>query len=251
MTEGLLEGKVAIVTGASSGIGRATALRIAEEGGKVVVADVLADKGKETVEMVVENGGTGFFVETDVSDSEDVREMVRKTVDEYNRLDCAFNNAGIFGDMKPVAKYDEEDFSRILDVNIKGVFLCMKYEIQQMLEQDGGSIVNTSSVWGLVGGEDSSAYIASKHGVIGVTKAAALENADTNIRVNAVCPGVVETAMVEAIPDEISEALIAKEPIGRAGKPEEIAEAVVWLLSDRASFVTGETHVVDGGFTIS
>lgn len=250
MTKGLLEGKTAIVTGGSRGIGRATALKIADEGGEVAVADVVTDEGKETVEMIEDNGGKGVFIETDVSDSEDVQGMVRKTVDEFGKLDCAFNNAGIIGDMDPIAEYDEEAFERVLNVNLKGVWLCMKSEISEMLDQESGAIVNTSSIWGLVGDVNFSAYIASKHGVTGITKAAALEYADEGIRVNSVHPGVIRTAMVEGLPDETSEALISKEPIGRAGEPGEIASAVLWLLSDEASFVTGESHVVDGGYTV-
>lgn len=247
---GKLEDKVVIVTGGSSGIGRATAIKIAEENGKVVVADVLADEGKETVNMIEENGGSAVFIETDVSDAEDVQELVNETVEAYGKLDCAFNNAGIIGGMEPTADYEEEVFDRALDVNLKGVWLCMKYEIPQMLKQEEGAIVNTSSIWGLVGGENFPAYVASKHGVTGLTKAAAIEYADSDIRINAVCPGVIKTSMVENMSDETTDALIAQEPIGRAGEPEEIAGAVIWLLSDEASFVVGETHVVDGGFII-
>jgi NAD(P)-dependent dehydrogenase (short-subunit alcohol dehydrogenase family) len=248
---GVLEGKVALVTGAGSGIGRATALAFAREGARVVVADVVADGGKETLRLIEEAGGEGVFIEGDVSVATDVRTIVRTALEEYGRLDTAFNNAGIEGALAPTAECTEENWDRVLGVNLKGVWLCMKHEVPIMLEQGGGSIVNTASVAGLVGFQGLPAYCASKGGVVQLTKTAALEYATSGIRVNAVCPGVIKTPMVERIVAGDAEAeaqFTGLEPVGRMGAPEEIAEAVVWLSSDAASFVTGHAMAVDGGF---
>jgi NAD(P)-dependent dehydrogenase (short-subunit alcohol dehydrogenase family) len=246
----LLDGKIALVTGGGSGIGRATALAFAREGAKVLIADVIVDSAKETLQMIKEAGGEGMVTKVDVSQSEEVESMVNQLVDTYGRLDCAFNNAGIGGGWGFTAKCTEEEWDRVMSINLKGVWLCMKYEIPQMLQQGGGSIVNTASVAGLVGMLGTPAYVASKHGVVGITKAAAMEYATSGIRINAVCPGIIRTPMIgrrlERKPE--SEAVYrSMEPMGRLGTPEEIAEAVVWLSSDAASFVTGLPMAVDGG----
>jgi NAD(P)-dependent dehydrogenase (short-subunit alcohol dehydrogenase family) len=247
---GLVQGKVALVTGGSSGIGRATSLIFAREGAKVVVADVLVEGGEETVHLIKAAGGDAIFVKTDMSKASEIEAMVQKAISTYGRLDCAHNNAGIEGATGKTADYKEEDWDRVMLINLKGVFLCMKYEIPQMLKQGGGAIVNTASDAGLLGVPQMPAYVASKHGVVGLTKTTALEYAKSGIRVNAVCPGVIKTPMVERIsglrPGRI-ERMAAAEPVGRMGKPEEIGEAVVWLCSEAASFVTGLPMPVDGG----
>lgn len=248
---GQFDGKVALVTGASSGIGRASALAFAREGAKVVVADVMVEGGEETVRMIKDAGGEASFIKTDVSQASEVEAMVNKTVETYGRLDYTHNNAGIEGPMGATADGTEENFDRIIAINLKGVWLCMKYEINQMLKQGGGAIVNTSSIAGLVAFQGLSAYVASKHGVAGLSKTAAVEYAQANIRVNSVHPGVIQTAMVDRLvanQPEMEAALTAGTPMGRMGQPEEIAEAVVWLCSDAASFVTGHTMVVDGAY---
>ncbi len=246
----LMQNKVALVTGASSGIGRATALVFAREGAKVVVADLNVVGGQETVQLVKAAGGEAVFVETDVSQATSVEAMVQTAVDTYGRLDCAHNNAGVEGVLSRTAEQTEQDWEPVIRINLKGVWLCMKYELPHMLQQGSGAIVNTASGAGLIGVKRMAAYVASKHGVIGLTKTAALEYAKSGVRVNAVCPGVIQTAMVERVsgrrPD-VLEKMIAAEPIGRSGQPEEIAESVVWLCSDAASFVTGHAMAVDGG----
>lgn len=248
---GRLDGKIALITGAGSGIGRASALVFAREGAKVAVADKLVDGGQETVRMVEAAGGTASFIKVDVSDAASVEAMVNATVETYGRIDCAYNNAGIEGQVAPTDSYADDMFDRVIAVNLTGVWLCMKYEIPRLLEQGGGAIVNTASGAGLIGVAGLSAYVASKHGVIGLTKTAALEYAKSGIRVNAVCPGLIQTPMVERLTadqPQLGEALVAMEPVGRTGRPEEIAESVVWLCSDAASFVTGHAMSVDGGF---
>jgi len=246
----LMQDKVALVTGASSGIGRATALVFAREGAKVVAADLNVVGGQETVQLVKTAGGEAVFVETDVSQAASVEAMVQAAVDTYGRLDCAHNNAGVEGVLSRTAEQTEQDWEPVIRINLKGVWLCMKYELPHMLQQGSGAIVNTASGAGLIGVKRMAAYVASKHGVIGLTKTAALEYAKSGVRVNAVCPGVIQTAMVERVsgrrPD-VLEKMIAAEPIGRSGQPEEIAESVVWLCSDAASFVTGHAMAVDGG----
>jgi NAD(P)-dependent dehydrogenase (short-subunit alcohol dehydrogenase family) len=250
MTTGL-EGKVALVTGGTSGIGRDTAILFAKAGVKVVVAGRREPEGEETIELVRAAGSDGLFVKADVSKASEVEALIRKAVERFGRLDIAFNNAGIEGVWVPIVRQSEEDWDRTIDINLKGVWLCLKYEIRQMLKQGGGgAIVNMSSVMGLTGSAGAAAYSASKHGVIGLTKAAALENARSGIRINAVCPATVETPLSERLfgAPAVHKYVLSCHPIGRFGKPAEIAEAVVWMCSDRASFMTGQSLVLDGGF---
>src|SRR5277367_5882567 len=246
-----LRGKVAIVTGGTSGIGRDTAVLFAQAGVKVVVAGRREAEGKETVELIRAAGSDGLFVKTDVAIAADVQALVRKTVENFGRVDIAFNNAGIEGNLVPIVNQSEADWDRTIDINLKGTWLCLKYEIQQMLKQGGGgAIVNMASVAGWIGSAGAATYCASKHGVMGLTKAAALETARNGIRVNVVCPAVIETPMGERLfgaPDKQKYAL-GFHPIGRFGKPLEVAEAVLWMCSDRASFMTGQSLVLDGGF---
>lgn len=246
-----LTGKVAIVTGASAGIGRAAALALAAEGAAVVVADLDDTRGAQVAAEINDKGGQALFVHADVSDDANVEAMVRQTVETFGGLDLAFNNAGIEGTPAPTHECTPENWQRTLAVNLTGVWSCMRHEIPPMLERGGGSIVNCASVAGLVGFTSIPAYTASKHGVVGLTKTAALEYAEAGIRVNAVCPGVIDTEMVERFTggqQEAETAMIAKEPVGRMGRPEEIADAVVWLCSDRSSYTTGQAIAVDGGF---
>ena len=248
---GRLEGKVALVTGGASGIGRATALTFAREGAKLIIADMNAEGGQQTVHMITEQGGEATFVRTDVSKAVEVQALISQAVATYGRLDCAHNNAGVSSPVRAsIADYPEEDWHRVIAINLTGVWLCMKYEIPQMLKQGGGTIVNTASICGLVGLERMPAYNASKHGVVGLTRTAALEYAPKNIRVNCVCPGAIRTAMMERFLDRgaSEQDMIAAEPIGRMGQPEEIAQGVIWLLSDAASFVTGHAMAIDGGW---
>jgi len=250
---GMLDGKSALITGAGGGIGRATALAFAREGARVAVADVVEEAARETVALVNTAGGQAISLSGDVSRDVDVRSMVQTVVGTYGRLDCAFNNAGIAGWQvdavgKKTAEWSEEAFDRMIAVNLKGVWLCMRHELPQMQAQRRGAIVNTASIAGLVGLPTSSAYVAAKHGVVGLTKTAALEYAEANIRVNAVCPGYIRTRMTEPGMQLRGEAILAQTPFKRLGSPEEIAEMVLWLCSERASFVSGAAYNVDGGW---
>jgi NAD(P)-dependent dehydrogenase (short-subunit alcohol dehydrogenase family) len=251
---GEFESKVAVVTGGNAGIGRAASLAFAAEGAKVMIAARRQSEGEETVAMIRDAGGEASFVKTDVSSSGDVEAMVRASVDTYGGLDYAFNNAGILGSsFVPTAEFDEQVWDSVIGVNLKGVWLSMKYQIPEMLKRGGGAIVNMSSVAGLMGGTLSVAYGASKHGVIGATKVAAKEYAGKGIRVNAVCPAVIKTQMADDAflhDEDLSDAMTAMHPLGRIGTPDEVAAAVVWLCSDKASFVTGHALPVDGGLLI-
>lgn len=249
---GLVTGKVALVTGGGSGIGRASALTFAREGAKVVVSDIVVEGGEETVQLIQKAGGEAIFVRTDVSKMAEVEALLNKAVATYGRLDCAHNNAGIEGPGATTTDYPEELWNRVIAINLTGVWFCMKYEIPHMLTHGGGAIVNTASTAGLVGYPRGSAYVASKHGVVGLTKTAALEYAKSGVRVNAVCPGAIDTPMMGRITGhrpQRAARMAAAEPVGRMGQPGEIAEAVVWLCSDSASFVTGHAMAVDGAMT--
>ena len=250
-----LEGKSALVTGGASGIGRATALAFAREGARVAVADILEEAAQSTVTEIEAMGGQALAIACDVTDDDAVKAMIAATVDAYGSLDCAFNNAGIApyqvnaGGQK-IADVAPEAWRRLIDVNLTGVWLCLRHEVAQMRAQgSGGVIINTASILGLVGSATSSAYVAAKHGVVGLTKTAAADHAEDNIRVNAVCPGYIETPMTEETMRRRGERILARVPMARMGKAGEIAEAVVWLCSPKASFVTGVSWAVDGGYT--
>jgi len=247
-------GRVAFITGGASGIGRATALAFARVGASVAVADVSEKGNQETARLIEEESGRALAVKCDVSRSDDVQTALNNTIGAFGRLDFAFNNAGIEPkNPAPTADYEEEEWNRIIDIDLRGVFLCMKHEIPLMLKQGGGAIVNTSSGAGIIGIKGSPAYTAAKHGVIGLTRAAALDYAGQNIRVNAICPGYIATPMMDRFTGGTPEGrakVISDEPIGRMGRPEEIANAVLWLCSDAASFVVGHALVVDGGQTV-
>lgn len=245
------ESKVALVTGGSSGIGRAAALAFAREGAKVVVTNLRPEGGLETVSLIEAAGGQALFIQCDVAKSSDVEAMINRAVEVYGRIDCAFNNAGLEGMVAPTAELTEENWDRTINTNLKGVWLCMKHEISHMLKQGRGAIVNCASAVGLVGAPGIAAYSASKHGVVGLTKTAALEYISAGIRINAVCPGVTQTPMVDRLKDQLPEAMenvVASIPAGRIAAPEEVAEAVLWLCSPQSSYVTGHPLVVDGGF---
>jgi NAD(P)-dependent dehydrogenase (short-subunit alcohol dehydrogenase family) len=251
---GLLEGKSALVTGAGSGIGRATALAFAREGAWVAAADQTLEAAQHTVSAIEAVGGQAVAIACDVTEEAQVAAMVAAAVDAFGSLDCAFNNAGIApyqvnSAAVLAADLEEAAWLRLIDVNLHGVWRCLRHEVQQMRRQGGGAIVNTASILGLIGGGGAAAYVASKHAVVGLTKAAAVDHAPENIRVNAVCPGYIETPMTEDTVRRRGEALMARVPMARMGRPEEIAEAVVWMCSDRAGFVTGSCWQVDGGYT--
>jgi len=252
---GILEGKVALVTGGGSGIGRATAVAMAREGARVAVSDLSKEGIEATVALINAGGGQGIAIAGDVADETAVANMVGRTVSAFGRIDCAFNNAGVAGrSVGPVGQHTHElaqsSVAKMFSVNLMGVFLCMKHEITQMLAQGGGgAIVNTASIAGLIGLATSAHYVAAKHGVVGFTKSAAIEYARDGIRVNCVNPGYIQTPMTKETMEERFDEIMAKVPVRRLGVPEEIAEAVVWMCSDKASFMTGASHVVDGGYT--
>lgn len=251
----LLPGKIALITGAAAGIGRATALKFAEEGARLVISDVNAEGGAETAELIVKAGGEASFVKADVSKTDEVAAMVAHTIATYGRLDCACNNAGIEGAIAPMVEQTDENFDRIIAINLRGVFLCMRAEITEMLKTGGGAIVNLASIAGLIGFPGLSAYVASKHGVNGLTKNAALEYAKQGIRVNSICPGGIDTRMLDSLAEQSTggsmtsaEMMDPLHPMGRIGTPGEVADLIVWLCSPKAAFITG-THVpIDGGF---
>lgn len=248
----IFQDRVAVVTGGSFGIGRATAIAFAKRGANLVIADWSEEKENETTKMIKSAGGNAVFIRCDVSKSIEVKSMIKKTIGHFGRLDYAFNNAGIEGHMAKTHECTEENWDKTININLKGVWLCMKHEIQQMLKSNKGVIINCASVAGLNGFPGLPAYVATKHGVVGLTKTAALEYAKEGIRVNAVCPGVIHTSMIDRLTGknkEVEKQYTAMEPMGRMGNPEEVAEAVVWLCSDAASFVTGIAMPVDGGFT--
>lgn len=248
-----LENKVALITGGTTGIGRDTAVLFAKQGAKVVFSGRREVEGKETLDLIRAVGGDGLFVRSDASKSGDVESLVQKTVQKFGRLDVAFNNAGIEGRWAPLAEQTEEEWDQVHAINLKGVWLSLKYEILQMIKQGGkGAIVNMSSVAGLIGAAGAGVYVASKHGVLGLTKSAATEYATHGIRVNAVCPAVIETPMANRIfgEPEVSKKMVSLHPLGRFGTPSEVAEAVLWLCSDKSSFTTGQYLGVDGGLLI-
>ena len=247
------EGKVALVTGGGSGIGRATAIAFAREGAKVVIGDRNLQRGEETVSMIRDAGGTASFKLTDVLFAAEIKALVDHAMTTYGRLDMAFNNAGIEGEVKPtLVDQTEANFDAVMGINVKGVWLSMKYEIPRMLEHGGGAIVNSSSVAGMIAFPGIGIYVASKHAVVGLTKTAALEYCAQGIRINAVNPAVIDTEMADRLADGLNmkkDDLTTFHPIGRLGRVEEVAEAVLWLCSERASFVTGHSMIIDGGFT--
>ncbi len=244
---GELEGKVAVVTGASSGIGKATAIKMAESGAKVVLAARREAESQEVVEQITGSGGEAIFVRTDASDEDDIRNLMATTVETYGRIDCAFNNAGR-GDGTPLRwhEQDVEFYDQTEALNMRGVWLCMRHQLAQMVEQGSGAIVNNSSVAGLTG-LPGPAYTATKHGVIGLTRTAAMHYGKYGIRVNVICPGVIDTPIIAGVPDEIGEQFRQRIPLGRSGTADEIAETVVFMCSDRASYMTGAAITVDGG----
>ncbi len=249
-----LQDRVALVTGGASGIGRAAALALAEAGARVVVSDVSVPGGEETVRRIAEKGGQARFVYADVTEQDQVQALIEVTLQTFDRLNCAVNNAGIGGDLLPTDQREKAMWDRILAVNLTGVWLCMKYEIPPMLEHGHGAIVNVASAAGLIGFRYASAYAASKHGVVGLTRSAALEYARKGIRINAVCPGFTETPMVAGIGEtdpHMLESTVHAIPMRRLGRPDEVAQAIVWLCSEDSSFVTGHALAVDGGTVVA
>jgi len=248
---GTLDGRVAVITGAGSGIGRACALAFAREGARVVVSDVVVEGGNETVNLIKRANGEAAFVTCDVTQPQEIEALFNGVATQYGQLDCAVNNAGIGGTLAPTADYPLDNWRKVLDINLTAPWLCMKYEIQQMLKTGRGAIVNMASILGITGTAFSGAYVAAKHGLVGATQTAALEYSKQGIRINAVCPGYIETPLLTnaGLDSQIMQNLVNLHPIGRLGKPEEVAELVLWLCSDASSFVTGTAMLVDGGYT--
>ncbi len=244
-----LESKVVLITGGTSGIGKATALAFGQAGAKVVFSGRRESEGEETANLIRQSGADCMFVRSDVSSEAEVKVLIQQTVEKYDRLDCAFNNAGIEPVLKPLHEQSIEDFDKLMSIDVRGLFLCMKYEIQQMLTQGSGVIVNNSSMGGLIAFPRSSPYHASKHAVMGLTRSAALDYAKQGIRINAVNPGLIDTPMQDRLGGN-SESLVAEVPMGRLGQAEEIAQTVLFLCSDAASYITGQPIVIDGGFTV-
>jgi len=242
-----LAGRTALVTGAASGIGKAIALLYGQHGANVLVSDLDAEKGQVVVEQIKGMDVQAHFVLADVSDPEDNRRLVNEVVNRYGKLDIACNNAGIGGEQNLVADYSLESWQKVIDINLNGVFYGLKYQLAQMVKQGHGAIVNMASILGQVGTVNSSAYVAAKHGIVGLTKAAALEYATKGIRVNSVGPAYIDTPLLQTMPEDAYNALVDQHPIGRLGKSEEVAELVIWLSSDKASFVTGSYYPIDGG----
>lgn len=245
---GELKGKAAIITGAAKGIGESTARIFAKEGAKVVVSDIDEKNGKKVVESIKESGGEAIFVRSDASKAKDHEELVKKTVEAYGKLNIAVNNAGIGGPLAKTAEYPLDGWDNVINLNLNGVFYGTKYQISEMLKNGGGSIVNIASILGQVGTANSPAYVAAKHGVVGLTKTAAIEYAKEGIRVNSVGPGYIKTPLLDVLDEDTLEVLKDMHPIGRLGEPEEVAEIILWLASDKASFVTGNYYAVDGGY---
>ena len=246
----MFEGRVALVTGAASGIGRTIAQLYSANGAKVLVSDIAVEGGEETVSRIQEQGGEAFFVKADVSKPADCESMVQQTLEHFGRLDFACNNAGITGEQNNVADYSLESWQQVIDINLSSIFYCMKYQIPAMLKSGGGSIVNVASILGLVAFAGAPAYVASKHGVIGLTATAAVEYGAQNIRINAVSPGFIRTPMIAEMEQDqdMNAHLVSLHPVGRLGEPEEVAELIIWLSSDKASFITGAAYPVDGGY---
>jgi NAD(P)-dependent dehydrogenase (short-subunit alcohol dehydrogenase family) len=245
----ILQDKVVLITGGTSGIGRATAVAFGEAGAKVVLSGRREAEGEETAALIRDTGAECLFVRSDVSDEAEVQALVEKTIATYGRLDCAFNNAGIESPLKPLHEQSIEDFDKLMSINVRGLFLCMKYEIQQMLNQGSGVIINNSSMGGLIAFPGVSPYVASKHAVMGLTRSAALDYAKQGIRINAVNPGLIATAMIDRLSSGSTDDFASMVPMGRMGQAAEIAQAVVFLCSDAASYITGQPLVIDGGFT--
>lgn len=243
-----LKGKVAIITGSASGIGKATAILFASEGAKVVVSDVNIKDGEAVAHSIIASGGDALFIKADTSSPHENELLVTKTLEKYGALHIAVNNAGIGGELAPLADYTLEGWKRVIDINLSGVFYGMKYQIPAMLKSGGGSIVNISSILGAVGFPSAPAYTAAKHGVVGLTRQSALDYSSKGIRINAVGPAFIKTSMIAALPPEASEQLIAAHPIGRLGEPEEVAELIAFLASDQSSFLTGNYYAIDGGY---